>query len=478
MQEYCNNEIDIIEDGEDFRVSTVSNLDLYLDKLYEKKIKFTVEDDVVDFIQNGVETLVQDLMNFVMKQNEIQKEIAALKERYRSATFIDNPELLRVGSFYEGTKNTFPDEFDFIYVVLCSPTPVLKEKTGGAISIFDRFVLFAIMRMIEHDINDISDYAIKMYESSHYSLNIVGKAEQCQNGPNVKLKLRFKRKCIIRKPVDIFVDITPGIKVLARNMTKFITTICPLKPFSKEVCIHGSFLLVSSHNMETKMTFTETEVKIMNHNLSYRHRKVYRLLKYLINANVDEVELRKLRFSRHVNELKFWLSSYDLKRLMIYHHLFCKRDERVPDTCCLFDILELILSRVSAADIDKCNGYEIGSVYAGIPPLIYTDVFNIDYCSQILLFKDKRKYLDVMKTLLNGLITDLKLETSLEDSDDRFESVASFSERLYGYLQLLTTRKKKRRKLKVCTPIMLLVLIIMLYIFFVLYLSLRMDNFF
>lgn len=136
----------------------------------------------------------------------------------------------------------------------------------------------------------------------------------------------------------ISVDFVPAFKVIDDNIGK-VSGLFTLPEFHQLVVRSNSFLLT-----QKMLSFTETEVYFMTNVLSTKHRKIYRLLKYLINGHTGEGELHRILRKHNpgfVQVRKGLISSYKIKTLMIFHHYKCKETTALLGPC-LIQILSQI----------------------------------------------------------------------------------------------------------------------------------------
>jgi hypothetical protein len=94
-----------------------NNLELFLKDVFESECKFKIDSQETAFIQTGVESIVLKLVQRVLEDDPIWRLIEHIIKLFHSdGGKISKREgdILKVGSFYEGTKNNFPDEFDII----------------------------------------------------------------------------------------------------------------------------------------------------------------------------------------------------------------------------------------------------------------------------------------------------------------------------------------------------------------------------
>jgi hypothetical protein len=337
-----------------------TTLDRVLDDLFNEKIEFKVREDFIRCLQITVENFVRDLLNALMKLEKVQTKIQTLKDTYKDIPnlFTYKHEVLGVGSFYEGTKITFPDEFDFVLILLTAERLInIKQRhrlgvknMWETIHISDN-ILRVISDVIASRIKDLSDYAIKVRENQLFDFEYTS-VERV--GPACKLCFTLSKKVpgiFENEIVNIYVDVTPAIRVKDKYLPLYVDTICSIKDFSGEILKIGSFIVVEKYS--TRLSFTETELSFMKNCLSARHRKAYRILKYLVNVDVKgETILPKHVYGRDFYRPVFKLSSYLIKILMIQHHFRCKKNENIwRESACILDIFKDLLGYV--IDVDR-----------------------------------------------------------------------------------------------------------------------------
>ncbi|CAG2193282.1 unnamed protein product [Mytilus edulis] len=107
-----------------------NNLELYLKDLFDEECKFKTEEGEEDFIREGVKTIVDTLVEKILSDyyDMIQNDDQDIYKRIRqdeenlnrdgiNCIKCSTNDILKVGSYNEGTRNKFPDEFDFIFPV-------------------------------------------------------------------------------------------------------------------------------------------------------------------------------------------------------------------------------------------------------------------------------------------------------------------------------------------------------------------------
>ena len=305
-----------------------NNLELYLKDLFDKECKFKTEEGEEDFIREGVETIVGDLVEKTLPdyydmikndEQDIFKRIRQDKEYFKREEIncieCSTNDILKVGSYNEGTRNNFPDEFDFIFPVFClEPTRELKTETFNE-----------LFRKIQKDIlpptqfvsgqrakRFITNDQLAVYTSQTYRSGKI----RLERTPGIKgpaRELKFKYHKAMGDDKDISVDLVSAVIIKGdfSNLCQFE----PLRHLAKSI---GQILIVRD-----AFTFTEAEVKFMTQEMSLHHRTVYRLLKFLLNGNTEGE-----------------YSSYMIKMYMVRHHSENKCQESSNLGSCILNVLD------------------------------------------------------------------------------------------------------------------------------------------
>lgn len=264
------------------------------------------------------------------KQQEIRIVVERFCDQHREFKVLDeafdeNKGLLKVGSFYERTKISFPDEFDFVFIV-GNLTLDKQISTGKSIEKFFFDINDTIQDMFAQQLT-LSDLTDTTFTSEFGSITFDSYVER--KGPSSKLLFKyFKTRS---QTIKIFVDFVPAFKIIDPSIEARVQNMCNCLEFCEEIVATGSFLVVGN------VSFTETEVHFMRDILSEHHRKVYRLLKYLVNHY--EIKNNSTQYSMEITGI----SSYMMKSLMIFHHYQCTCSENEIDAC-LLSILQSLIS--------------------------------------------------------------------------------------------------------------------------------------
>ena len=277
-------------------------------------------------------------------------------------------ELLRVGSYNEGTKIMATNEFDFLAVVdeLSQPGVIkvvtdddtksrpgtVKLKLANEAAMGERWRMFCkngylrcfeeVRRVLDEDSfgrrvmlaipkleqnknrqrfgqnNDLTYAAWHkppkiLYSRSKPPEHVAMVFDAEAKFPNILLKFVFDGE-------EVTADLCPAIRY---NNVKdcFNPENCIYEKLSTEVINRGSILLVGQENFLFRVTYTETEVDYMKNKISTCHKYLYILLKTIAHG-----------FTK-------WdpLPSYALKTICIKHDLLCQRTEKANSLLKCFD---------------------------------------------------------------------------------------------------------------------------------------------
>ncbi|XP_045161709.2 uncharacterized protein LOC123526560 [Mercenaria mercenaria] len=343
-------------------VKKKSNLDKYLDDLYEKELVFHIDQEETELIQTGVETLVKELIRVTrLEENEaIQQETIKVKAAFNYLQSIDeesleDAELIKVGSFYEGAQNAFPNDFDFVFVLgNFRSDRILRSVVRYEDARYD--VLYDLHykdrdNFVHNALRTVSTRIRSIYFMEDNRDRMVADEETINLGEmegfrsivfdkyviidEKASKLRFIYQNEFGHATYINVNIIPAFRVYETPGLRENDEICKSPFVSTEVARTGSVLIVSG-----LVWFSQSEVDFMNNVLSKRHKKVYRIIKYLVGGRMytdaiyeNLVETGLWRYNTGI------MSSYMVKALIISHHYICKRDESEHEAPCVIDIL-------------------------------------------------------------------------------------------------------------------------------------------
>ncbi|XP_060570379.1 uncharacterized protein LOC132728726 [Ruditapes philippinarum] len=290
-------------------------LESYLNRVYEEKCAFLASDEEVEFIKTGIETLAKNMVGSIQQnlmkddvnlsdkkglqkklQDDKNADIDLLKTEHISIE-LDNVrnknDLIKVGSFYDGTKNTFPDEFDIIFLV---------SRLDGHHPICSLFETFDdTLKYISPDEHSKRELYFDKYLGQH------GPAFMSQfiykNDPTSKFST---------SKIPIHVDLVPAIRYVTSGDTnrdefnEIVNNVNP-KSFREEVLKRGDCLRI---NTVLGYTFTDTELHFIKNVISPKHVKVLKILKFLINGDGDD---KILEYDLNLKNENVGYSSYQIK---------------------------------------------------------------------------------------------------------------------------------------------------------------------
>ena len=249
-------------------------------------------------------------------------------------------QLLKVGSFYEGTKNMYPDEFDFIFLLGES----YKRNE------FEIILLGTFHYMLQSLIKE--RYRKLPLQFSHDDFGSLVLEEYCQaHGPASKLKFLYYRcngqSYEIR---TIYVDISPAYRLLQPRDVLHPRDFLFPEWYQPVISANQCLLTYSIHKsnemeLSSRVSITEYEQYFMMNIVSERHIKVYQLVKYFINGDNlhEEVKAVSKILSKELPYYKdriCGVSSYTIKVIIFHHHYSCANDWENSLSACVLDVLK------------------------------------------------------------------------------------------------------------------------------------------
>lgn len=352
-----------------------TNLDKYFDDLYENEIQFQLDQDEVELIQTGVETLVKELVRVTrLERNDaIHIETEKFKESFRGLTDIDPDNLdasdgiLKVGSFYEGTQSGFPNDFDFVFLLGsfrsdCITRSIVCYEDARYDVLYDIHCkdrdncLHNAIRSVSSRIHSI--YFMEDNRERMVADEDVLDLSQMEGFRSIVFdeyiiidekasKLRFIYQNELGKAMFINVQIIPAFRVYEEPQMRKSDDICSSPFVAIEVEQTGSVLVVSG-----LVWFAQSEVNFMQNTLSNRHIKAFMIVKYLVGGKVYTdciyaklIETGLWRYNTGI------MSTYMIKACVISHHYACKHDEAAGEAPCILDILNNLKDVKSGEDV-------------------------------------------------------------------------------------------------------------------------------
>ncbi|XP_053381141.1 uncharacterized protein LOC128549068 [Mercenaria mercenaria] len=333
---------------------TKNNLELYLNDVYEQECVMKAEKEEIEFIKKGIETLVQRIVHLALEDFSVNKKIENLllnynnkevKELQKSLVEVYFPikcrlkeisdvktskrSIIKVGSFYEETKNYFPDEFDFIFLLFNA-----KQKPDLDVDVNTDGIARAVIRSVTES-NKENLWYISHNENRQKRRLLRFDGYVDEHGPASMLQFIYSNN-VSGKERCIYVDLVPAYMIEESNREwydEYVNEHVKPRSFRDEVLSVGKCLYVSD-----RITFTETEVHFMRNVLSKKHVKVYRILKYLINGHGDGDI-----YGQYLKEQMVFIacySTYKIKTMMIYHHDECINPDTENVGPCVLQVLE------------------------------------------------------------------------------------------------------------------------------------------
>lgn len=344
-------------------------------------IDLNINHTELEFIQRGIEELVGQIHS-VVSQNAYH-QIEYQKQNLRKVTGLDLIEIsdntcnvFKVGSFYEGTKLFYPDEFDFILVfgTFVLPSDEIVSYSFGSGSLF-----------IYGDFERILAHRHFVFSKRGAGLTLAFHKIVANNGCAIKLKFAYYKHRIKEK--DIYVDVVPAYQIIDHHLEYKVDKLCSLPEFRKYITDTGRFFITRN-----SISFTESEVRYMKFHLSPKHVQVYKLLKYLINGNNYGEKLKELCGPLQINFIN--ISSYKIKTCVMFHQSACANDNKSVISCICDVICDVYRSWVSRRWRHLVTGLDEFSEYRG-------DHRNYNRCRRYRI-KGRQLLVNILKELTSA----------------------------------------------------------------------------
>ena len=307
-----------------------NKLELYLNDTFEKECVYEIKEAEVQFIKTGIETLMTEIATRVLEDDALQEHMKNTFQKYFEGKLTRSPVNIEgVGSFYEGTKNKFPNEFDFIVVLYCCEgTPEQFKQYLLEASLF--VTVIDTFTAIVKEVVERHDFKYTVTGDRQGKSSICFEKHLRFHGPTTWLRFIYENESNQKREIDV--DFVAAFKIEDRKMLEHaVKESCALKEFA-----HQALSFDSCYCIGPNFSFTPTEVHIIKNLLSEGHRKIYRILKYLINGHGDVEKFKK------VGKFEKPYSSFQIKTLMIYHHFQCSQSDNKKLGACLLEILDEI----------------------------------------------------------------------------------------------------------------------------------------
>lgn len=316
-------------------------LELYLNDVFKNECEFKglMSEEFV-FIQTGIEKFVHRIVDVTTervrkyaesRQNNTESTDVILYQRQQGQQIrvkeAANHDIIKVGSFYEITRNTFPDEFDFIFYMhqanILDPNET-KNLTSVIIIVAEEYK----ESLTYSSPCDVFNTTRQLY------------FDKCPGIHGPAAYLQFIYKSGHGKPRVIDVDIVPAVKITNEmgydlNWYKehIIEKMKP-KSFREQVLTHENYLMINR-----RPSFTETEVHFIRDVLLRKHVKLYRIMKFLLNGHAQLLD----SFMYFAYEKKGFKTScfcsYQIKVMMIFHHDECTNKTSDDIGPCVLQVL-------------------------------------------------------------------------------------------------------------------------------------------
>lgn len=302
------------------------DLEELLDDIFRKKLTLPYEHREVVFVKTAIENLVLNIVSDIIDNKDAVFEVSSVVDLQANTDSF----LCKIGSFYEQTKNTYPDQFDFVYIPFryslenteSSSEMPLKVNLEELRNRLDSLLRRRCLVCKDDELGEIE------FDSFETQVAVLTRLRFCfDRGEGHAKGGRERRK-------DIYVDLVPGVRVIDPNLTENIEKLCRLVGFREQILETASMQYLWLPYSPT--AFCESEVDFMLRILSKKHVKAYRLLKYLTTYhNSDDYDILADECLLSLEQYACTIPSYVIKTAMIIHHYECADDSKNIGSCLL-----------------------------------------------------------------------------------------------------------------------------------------------
>jgi len=302
-------------------------IDEELMKFFKLQLEFPISQTNVEQIKGSVKKVVQMIVQKVWESDKLKLKLQKL-----NSLALSQPRISLVGSMEEGTRNYFPDEFDFL--ITLAETDKSLGRTPLVESVLKTFhkELDSVLKRDKHD----------LFDTCIVFFNKVG-----ISGPASKLLFMYTTSSCSSTWENIHVDLVPTVQIpicetdatigddlgldtldpLWRQMvldTGFYNVILKFEKFSKRCCFPCRYPVLLP-------SITRTEIDFMGTKVSKNHNIAYRFIKHFINGRDVDQFLDTTGILIYVRFVLNWydMPSYALKTILYEHVAKCECDRYV-----------------------------------------------------------------------------------------------------------------------------------------------------
>lgn len=149
--------------------------------------------------------------------------------------------LIKVGSFYEGTRNKFPDEFDFTFPLYCFEETKCMSL-GSLISTILAKSYFIINCQTTDPVLKIQEMELSYCAPQDQTRKIYLDKNVGKTGPARHFKFVYRNKYGVER--NIHVDLAPAAVIRDSNFKRIVDEYCKLEPFRQELLSTGTIQIV------------------------------------------------------------------------------------------------------------------------------------------------------------------------------------------------------------------------------------------
>jgi len=366
-------------------------IDKKLMKFFDSTLEFPISPTKVEQIKGSVEKVVQMIVQKVWESDKLQLKLQKLNPA------LSQPRISCVGSMKEGTRNYFPDEFDFLITL-----DVIDKSLGGTPLVESVLKTFhdELDSVLKRDKHDLFDTCIVFFNKVRIS------------GPASKLLFMYTTSRFSSTWKEIHVDLVPTVQIPIcetdatigddlgldtldpswRQMvldTGYYNVILKYERFSKRCCFLCRYPVLLP-------SITRTEIDFMGTKVSKNHNIAYRFIKHFINGRDVDRLIDKIQ-----REFFDWydMPSYALKTILYEHVAKCQCDRYVSKCVrkMLIDLSNCItnnggnMTTILKRNLRLCDGLnrklvptEIKRIETSLRTLQYENIESLSHQKQFI----------------------------------------------------------------------------------------------
>jgi len=244
--------------------------DKRLMELVESELDFQIPQKQVDDIKESVGKAVKLIVDKVCQSDSLLS-----KRRSLDSQGVFQTRIVNVGSMNEGTRNYFPDEFDFLIFIADCDEPK-RRKT----------IITDILKTFHEELEQV----IREGSNTFFHNRVTFSKLVRKSGPASKVLFWYKPSSCFPTWRKIHVDLVPAVQIPVRENDVKIGDYIRLDTLDlhwrQNIIKTGSYAMIYVFNRKVggslKAPVTETKMDFMQTDVSRRHKLAYRCMKHFL----------------------------------------------------------------------------------------------------------------------------------------------------------------------------------------------------